>query len=214
MAKAKKTVVTLKKLSVDRPTPSSSKDVIPTVTVEGKDIRKYVEAVAKAKEAKEEQDSVKPAVLGIGVPEIMSYNCDNPDSPVSSVRLIDDTAAEVVVSLQNRYSSVSPEAAIAALVEVGVQDVNDYIQEEMAVKFNTAAFHKADGTFNAELFIAVREALAAVAKKFNVSGELIEKDKVVRPNANFHTDRWHDFTAYQNERLHEAMPTVVQVAVR
>lgn len=212
--KTKKPVLTLKKLSTERPLPASCKEVIPTVFVEGRDIKRYVEAAAKAKEAKADQDEVKPAVLDLGIPEIMERNCGHPDAPQTSVRLIDEADGEVVVSFQDRYQAVNPEAAIQALVAAGVQDVNDYLQEEMVVKFDAKQFHTADGKFNAELFVAVREALAGVAKKYGVAGELIEKEKVVKPNANFHARRWHDFTPEQNEALSEVLPNTVQVSVR
>jgi len=214
MAKPKKPVLVLKKLSTDRPIPPSADATIPTIFVEGQDIKKYVDAAKKAKEAKADQDSVKPAVLALGVPEIMERNCANPRAPVTSVRLIDEADSEVVLSFQDRYSSVNPDAACAALVAAGAKDVNDYIQEEMVVKFDQKVFYTADGKFNAELFVAVREALAGVAKRFGVEGEIIDKEKVVCPNANFHTRRWSDFTALQNEILSEVLPNTVQVQTR
>jgi len=208
-----KPVVTLKKLSLERPATKTKKD-IPIIRVEGDQIKEYNKAVADVKEAKEIQDEIKPAVLELGIPEILTINCGDPDNAVASVRLIDDTGAEAVVSFKDQYRAVSPQAAVDLLVAFGVKDVNDYLQEEIVPTFDTKAFYTADGKFNAELFVAVRDALQKVSAQFGLAGELIGKDKVVKPNANFHDLRFRRFSACQNEVLTEVLPNTVSVTAK
>jgi hypothetical protein len=210
---------------VETATPSAKKTKYPEVAHKG--VAELVRLEGVFKEAKANLDLAKAEVSLAGAKTVIKHNCTAID-PVSSARLYEVikneetgevSRSEVMVSFQDRYSQANPEAADALFEAMG-KDVNDYVVETAAIKFDSSFFITADGEFNKKAFDAVNAAMAKVLedlKKKKVVAETavspISCTAMVIPKPDFHKRRFKELTVDQNVAVMEVLKNTVSVKV-
>ena len=170
-------------------------------------IRDFCRYAALEKKYKGLKSLLQPHLVRAAVREVFSRNTANPGAPIVSVTLTDtEGEATAMASFKDSYPEVDPEVACEQLYdELGIQDINDYLEERVVGKFNNDMFvDKATGKFNKRLF-------KKVAAEEGVSSPLTLTRKAV-VKANFHGRRWVEFpTAEDQEVLFQVIPNTVSI---
>jgi len=204
----------LKKLPrrlVRKSEPTRTSDIL-TIEISGTDVRDYNEAAAEKKAAEETMKELAVLLKEEALVEILPRNCADPASPISSVVLVDDRGESIRVSFTSKYNNTDPalvEKTFDMLEEANAKlDVNDYVVETLAAKFNSKVFLADDGSFSRVRYERFFTAIQAVADSLKVENPL-STEKVVIPKPDFHERRWKDFTAAQQVPLTLALPNTV-----
>lgn len=210
---------------VETAAPSAKKTKYPEIAHKG--VADLVRLEAVFKEAKANLDLAKADISAVGAKAVIKHNCAAVD-PVSSVRLYevvkDESTgevarSEVMVSFQDRYSQANPEAADALFESMG-KDVNDYVLETAAIKFDNSFFITADGEFNKKAFDMVNAAMTKVVdelKKKKIVAETavspISCAAMVIPKPDFHARRFKELSVDENVAVMEVLKNTVSVKV-
>lgn len=116
--------------------------------------------------------------------------------PTSSVRLpgIDD---DLTYSFQNKYSTVSEDAADALFEELEA-DADNYLLQTVKAKFDDKVFINGDGEFDEARYNAFKAAIDAVAAQFGIESPL-DTEIVVSVKPDFHELRFKDFKSVDKQ---------------
>ena len=203
------------------PAKSKKTSSMPSVEVAGMLLKRFSEAKSRLADAAVVVEELEPMVRNKGLSGLFEYNIANPDAPTPSVRLVDDTGARVVVTMQNRYSAINVEAADAVFTACG-GDINNHLQMTVAAKFDSGIFISAEGTpsageFSKKIFEAYQTAVDKVTKDLITRGLLpvdtvcpLSSAPVASVRAGFHTERWAVYKdASQQESIHEVVKATV-----
>jgi hypothetical protein len=215
----------LKRTQIVETAPASKKgSKLPELATKG--VARYVEIEAQFKVLDAELKLAKVSLAKAGSTGVIKHNVSAVE-PVSSVRLyetvkVEETGelarSEVVVSFQDRYSVANPEAA-ESLFEAMGKDVNSYVHETAAVKFNSDIFI-VNGEFNQKVFDVINASVKKavedlVKKKVLPEGAVspLATSTVVVPKPDFHARRFKDFTVEENESITEVLKNTVTIKV-
>lgn len=195
-----------------RKAPPTRKSDILTIEISGTDVRDYNNAVAEKKAAEEVMKELAPLLKEEALVEILPRNCAEPNTPISSVILVDDRGDSVRVSFTSKYNSTDPlvvEETFAAIEKVNPAcDINDYVVETLSAKFDSKVFLDKEGNFSRVIYERFRNAIEAVAEQLKVENPLTT-EKVLIPKPDFHERRWKEFTATQQVPLTTALPNTI-----
>jgi len=206
----------LKRLKTKTVTPPSKPGEAPTINIDGDIIKQYVEAAKQMKRAEEVLSDLRPEVLEVGHSEIYRRSIENPITPVTTVRLKDETEEELMVIFTSRYKEVADIDGLESLFEVLRQngqevDENDYVQEKMQITFDSSALCEPDGKFSQVKYDKFRKAIEKVAADLDMACP-IETKKVVTPLPKFHQARWMVFPDFDTQKkLSDVCPNVTQI---
>lgn len=189
---------------------------MPEVVVRGTFLQKYYLAAEALKEAEAIVKDLKPQVLKVGVQEVLSLNTEAGTNKYSSVKLIDQTGAEVRVTMQDSYPAAD-EAAVSDVFdnelitkEGSKADVSDYVLETAKASFDSNVFIRND-EFDQERYDLFYAAIKSVADRLGVPVPLSTK-KVVTAKPSFHENRFKQFSLPQQLRINEVLPCKTMVA--
>lgn len=235
----------LKTLTVKTTTTSAAKasSKIPVFVTNARDINPatrtqsetYLATYAKAVREKKICEAViaenEPKVKGEALGHLFETNVSSPLNPVSTVRLVDkdtlnsDTPLAVRVSCTAKYSAVGNAEAADVLFEEMGGDINDFLQQRVAAKFNDKIFISQigddKGEFSKRLYDMYRKAMEAVtaeAIRKNLLPEgaacPLETYEVVSVREDFHVTRWSAFpTVEDQQRVSEVIKNTVTATV-
>jgi hypothetical protein len=189
----------LKKLRVKMAAaPATKPGEIPVVTIEGDLIKQYNSADGQAKAAKAVMEDLRPEILELGLREIFERSVAHPKEPSLTVKLQDEQAEVLRVQFTARYLQVADLEGAEELFgslrgpDGKPVDINDYLQETVAAKFNCGVFLDTDGKFQQTVYDKFRTAIERVASQLKVPCPL-ETTKEVRPLPSLHEKRWEAF---------------------
>lgn len=208
----------LKKLKVKMTAAVASKPGdIPTVTIEGDLVKQYNKADAQMKAAKAVMDDLRPEILELGTTEIFKRSTDDPKNPTCTVKLQDEEAEVLRVQFTSKYGKVADVEAAEELFEELTDadgkpvDINDFLQETVAAKFNCDVFNDTDGKFQQKVYDKFRMAIEKVARELGVPCPL-ETEKVVAVLPSLHEKRWSTFPDPAVQvRLSQVCPNTTQI---
>lgn len=187
---------------------SSVKKVLLTVDT----VSKFRGAEKKLKLAETEVYKLKAEVAALGKNHIIHENCEAKAFAVQSVRLMDPSGDEAVVTWQDKYSAV--DGAKVPLVEtafgkVGL-DVNGYVRETAVCKFDGEVFFSETGEFDHDMYDEVLSALDSIARRRGKENPLSMKPVfVVRDD--FNSKRWSEIKIQDQPAISAVLPNTVTV---
>ena len=208
----------LKKLKVRMAAaPATKPGDIPVINIEGDLIKQYITADAQAKAAEAVMKDLRPEILELGTAEIFKRSVGDPKNPTPTVKLQDEQNEVVRVQFTAKYGKIADVDAVEELFDAARDskgkkvDINDYIQETVAAKFNCDVFNGPDGKFQQAIYDKFRMAIEKVALQMEVACPL-ETTKVVVPLAVLHEKRWETFPdAAVQAQLSLVCPNTIQI---
>lgn len=207
----------LKKLKLKLEQAPPTKGDMPTLQIEGDSIAQYVAADRQMKDAEDVMKDLRPEILEAGLDKIFELNCQDPLTPVPTIKVTDDKNAVVRVQFTKKYSVVTDvdraEDLFDSLTDPDGKevDINAYVQEVVQVKFENAVFYDVDGKFKPEIYEAFEKAIGRCARKLGVASPIASK-KAVLPLESFHLKRFAVFPEVEvQKQLSLAMPNTVQI---
>lgn len=207
------------------------------VELPGDDVKKFNEAKRAMAEAEVTIKEIGPRIQAAGLEAIFQHNC-SPDTlePIKSVKVqgmeVDPEnpkgdpipGAICRVSFTSKYNNCDAgqvDATFAAFEPVGdppmPRDINDYVVETVAAKFDDTIWLNPDGSFNKAIYDKFRIAIERVANELGIKDELqkvrnplmTSRKVIVKPD--FHEKRFLEFNPDENKVLTEVLPNTVQL---
>lgn len=172
----------------------------------------YNDAAAAKKKADAEMKEMRPKLAepgSLGIQALFEENCAHPLEPITSVKLTDASGAVCRMSFTARYGAAEAEQ-VSAVFDATGQDINEYVVETVAAKFDNAVFLDAEGNFDKNVYDKFRIAIGKVAKELGVVCPLATT-KVVVVKPDFHERRWKDFTVAQQKEISAVLPNTVSL---
>jgi len=194
-------------------TAKTTGDDMPTFRLPGDVVTRYNKASADAKDADARLKAARLPLATAGLNHFLNARCGGQD--ISSIKLVDDNAAVVRYTFQDRYSAADAEPVDRVMEDLGA-DINDWVAETVKASFDSGFFTTADGEFDQKAYDETVKALEVVCKKLGKANPLSCK-KVVQPKPTFHAKRFVEFDAAANKRLTEVLPntqTLTPVAAK
>jgi hypothetical protein len=186
----KKTLNSLSIPTTGTSKPSSKAPKFVPFKLRGRAVSKFCRAAkceAAAKKAKEEH---KAGFFKKALEVLFRHNLDNPETPMTTVKVSDDGEGIVNVSFKNQYSTVADkDRAVEVLNTVGAENVNDLLVETVKAKFDMSVFANEDGSLNQDLYVEMVEAISKIATKHGKPMPL-SSEIVVTTKTDFHARRW------------------------
>ena len=205
--------------SIDLPDADTKKSSnnIPSVPVEGDTVTRYNEACDQIDKAEAVINELKPVLHEVGLQAVFEHNVAHASEPkeiLSSVNLTDSEGEVCQLSwtrkdLKNDKAQVQAEFNRLRTVEGKKADVNEFAGFEPVAKFDAKVF-VVDGKFDEKRYKAFMDAIAKVAKGFNVDNPL-SCTKVLKPKPDFHDRRWQVFDVEANLAIQTVLPTQVNL---
>lgn len=205
-------------------------DEIPVVQIEGDICKRFNEAKKQIKDAEGVIKELEGTIHQRAMERIFAHNCATDClKPLTSVKLQDITVDEedeevrtpgevTRVSFTSRYNNCDTAQVDAAFQEFPGRDINDYVVETIAAKFDDSVFMDADGNFDLTAYNKFRLAIEKVAKDLGmVDGEGKVKSplgtkRVLKTKPDFHERRFKDFDEEENFTLAKVLPNTIQCA--
>lgn len=220
---------------------TTKKDEIPVVQLEGDTCKRFNEAKKQIKDAEAVINELQKIVHSHAMTAIFAHNCDpNCLQPLTSVKLQDievdeedgtkRTPGEVTrVSFTARYNNCDTAQVDAtfsnfAPVSDGKggkvhRDINEYVVETIAAKFDDSVFMDAEGNFDLAAYNKFRLAIEKVAKDLGMidaeTGKVkspLGTKRVLKVKPDFHERRFRDFNEDENFTLANVLPNTIQCA--
>ena len=215
----------LKRLNIQDTAAIKATSEIPVKTIKGTLVRKFNKVKAEFDTAEAELKACRVGLLEIGLPKLFVENIGHPASPVTSIKLVDDTDSTVRLTFMDRYSPASPDAVDAVFKTLGA-DSNEFVQETAAASFDSKIFlvksgcrveGLSEGDFNMQVFVKYTQAIEQVTKQLIKDGQLPEgtpspltQSTRVLPKPGFHAERWANFPGMDDQQsLTEVLKNVV-----
>jgi hypothetical protein len=217
------------KVKVNAVAAAPSKDEIPVVQIEGDICQRYNEAAQQIKDATATINTLKGVIHQHAMEKIFAHNCA-PDclQPLTSVKLQDiqvdeedetiRTPGEVTrVSFTSKYNTCDTAQVDAAFQDFNGRDINNYVVETIAAKFDDSVFMDAEGNFDLTAYNKFRLAIEKVARdlgmvKDGVVQSPLGTKRVLVTKPDFHLKRFKDFNEEENFTLAKVLPNTIQVA--
>jgi hypothetical protein len=220
---------------------TAKKDEIPVIQMEGDTCKRFNEAKKQIKDAEAVIKLLESVVHEKAMTAIFAHNCDpNCLQQLTSVKLQDievdeeneskRTPGEVTrVSFTARYNNCDTaqvDATFSAFPPVSDgkggkvhRDINDYVVETIAAKFDDSVFMDAEGNFDLVAYNKFRTAIEKVAKDLGMidpeSGKVLSPlgtKRVLKVKPDFHQRRFRDFNEDENFTLANVLPNTIQCA--
>jgi hypothetical protein len=206
---------------------AKKKDEIPIVQIEGDTCKRFNEAKKAMKDAEAVIKELQPVIHQKAMERIFDHNCA-PDclKMLTSVKLQDlepdpedpedeekRVPGEVTrVSFTSRYNNCDAELVDATFADFKGRDINDYVVETIAAKFDDSVFLDADGNFNVAIYRKFVAAIDKVAKEVGLKASPLSCKRVLETKPDFHERRFKDFDAEENFTLAKILPNTIQCA--
>jgi hypothetical protein len=220
---------------------STKKDEIPIVQMEGDTCKRFNEAKKAIKDAEAVIKELEKVVHEQAMTAIFAHNCDpNCLQPLTSVKLQDvevDEEDETIrkpgevtrVSFTSRYNNCDTAQVDATFANFAPvpdgkggkvhRDINEYVVETIAAKFDDSVFMDAEGNFDLTAYNKFRMAIEKVAKELGMvdaeSGKVkspLGTKRVLKVKPDFHERRFRDFNEDENFTLASVLPNTIQCA--
>lgn len=205
--------------SIDLPDADTKKSSnnIPTIEVDGDTVTRYNEACDQMDKAEAVINELKPVLHEAGLQAVFEHNVGHADDPkaiLSSVNLTDSEGEVCQFSwtrkdLKNNAEQADAEFRRLRRADGKKADVNEFAGFEPVAKFDAKVF-MVDGAFDKKRYNAFMQAIAKVAKSFNVDNPL-SCIKVLKPKPDFHDRRWQAFDVEANLVIQTVLPTQVNL---
>jgi hypothetical protein len=216
-------------VKVNAPEDKPDKEEIPVVQIEGDICKRFNEAKKQMKDAEAVIKELQGTIHQRAMEKIFAHNCDpNCLKPLTSVKLQDVTVDEedesvrtpgevTRVSFTARYNNCDTEQVDAAFQDFKGRDINDYVVETIAAKFDDSVFLDADGNFDLVAYNKFRIAIEKVAKDLGMvkDGKVqspLGTKRVLKTKPDFHERRFRDFDEEENFTLAKVLPNTIQCA--
>lgn len=221
----------------------AKKGEIPVVKIDGDTCKRFNEAKKAIKDAEGVINELQGVIHEQAKQAIFAHNCDpNCLQALTSVKLQDQSYDEedeekknpipgevTRVSFTSRYNNCDTEQVDAAFgsfdpVPDGKggkvhRDINDYVVETIAAKFDDSVFMDADGNFDLVAYNKFRLAIEKVAKELGMvdaeTGKVkspLGTKRVLKVKPDFHDRRFRDFNEEENFTLTNVLPNTIQCA--
>lgn len=218
------------KVKVNETAEAPKKDEIPVVQIEGDTCKRYNEAQKQIKDAEAVIAELKSIIHEQAMTSIFAHNCvPNCLKPITSVKLQDvkvDEEDESIrepgevtrVSFTSRYNNCDTEQVDNAFQTFSGRDINNYVVETIAAKFDDSVFMDAEGNFDLMAYNKFRLAIEKVAKDLGMVGEdgkvksPLGTKRVLKTKPDFHERRFKDFNEEENFTLAKVLPNTIQCA--
>jgi hypothetical protein len=220
---------------------TAKKDEIPVVQMEGDTCKRFNEAKKQIKDAEAVIKELESVVHSHAMTAIFAHNCDpNCLQSITSVKLQDikvdeedETKREpgevTRVSFTARYNNCDTAQVDATFsnfppVPDGKggkvhRDINEYVVETIAAKFDDSVFMDAEGNFDLVAYNKFRLAIEKVAKDLGMidaeTGKVkspLGTKRVLKVKPDFHQRRFRDFNEDENFTLANVLPNTIQCA--
>lgn len=203
----------LKKLNVsvapEAPEEADKAKVI-LLTLTGTDVCAYVEADAQVKAWEKIMAEKRPNVRDAGLVELYRHNCESPEHPVKTVKVVDETGTACNVTIADTYgkAQLDPASLTPQLLRMGKTDPNVFISEKVAIKFDTSIFYDAEGNLREAFYLDVLTSMGLISRDHGVQNPFSSKI-VVSPNDGFAEKRWSEFKVEQQDAVSKMFPATV-----
>lgn len=185
----------------------TAKKSMPEILVEGFQLDHFVTCLAAAETANTALEAAKTAVKELALLPFFN-ECADKNAPISSIILHDSEGTRVRMTVQNKYPSLDATQG-SALFEGMNKDPGDYLAETVKVSFDSKVLVDAvTGEFNNNLYLAMANAMAKVAKDYGVENPLSSATQIVAKPA-FHAQRFVAFTPKQNVQIQRTFPATI-----
>jgi len=179
----------------------------PEILVDGQYLSNLSHALDVAEAADRALEAAKITVKDVALLPYFQTCADN-NTMVSTVMLHDNGSTKVRMTVQDKYPSIDL-AQGTALFEGLSKDPGDYLTETVKVSFDNKVFvDTKTGEFNNNLYLAMYNALAKVAKDYGVENPLNSTTQVVA-QPTFHGARFASFTPKQNAQIQHVFPATI-----
>ena len=191
----------------------------------------YCDAVRAKKAAEAVIAENEPMVKAEALEHLFETNVASPLNPVSTVRMLDkDTMNDATplaarVSCTAKYSVVGNVEAVDELLESMGKDINDFVQQRIAAKFDDKVFLSKvgddKGEFSKRIYDMYRKAMEATTAEAIRKGLLplntecpLATFEVATVREDFHNARWSAFpTVEDQQRVSEVIKNTVTATV-
>jgi hypothetical protein len=186
----------------------------PQTKIAGNQVDLYVKACEALKAADAAKKETQEKVLSAGINLVLQTNLANPQNPVTTVEVLDDTGATAQVQFKDAYGIADGEAVSA--VFDGLRgpngkklDVNDFVHETVKATFDSKIFLDDKGEFSQARYDAFKRAIDSTAAALNVPSPLTCK-KMVTAKLNFHEIRWAAVPTLEAQKMiQQILPATV-----
>jgi hypothetical protein len=219
------------KVKVNEVAAAPKKDEIPIIQIEGDTCKRFNEAKKQIKDAEATINELEGVMHERAMEKIFAHNCA-PDclQPITSVKIQDvavdeddetiRTPGEVTrVSFTARYNNCDTAQVDAAFQAFAGRDINNYVVETIAAKFDDSVFMDADGNFDLVAYNKFRIAIEKVAKDLGMIDKVtgivkspLGTKRVLKTKPDFHEKRFKDFDEEENFTLAKVLPNTIQCA--
>jgi hypothetical protein len=223
----------------------ATKDEIPVITIVGDTCQRFNEAKKQIKDAEAVVKELEATIHEQAKLHIFKHNC-SPGclAKLTSVKLQDITIndeaedetpdriirGEVTrVSFTSRYNNCDTAQVDAAFADFPPvpdgkggkvhRDINEYVVETIAAKFDDSVFMDAEGNFDLVAYNKFRLAIEKVAKELGMidaeTGKVkspLGTKRVLKVKPDFHERRFRDFNEDENFTLANVLPNTIQCA--
>jgi hypothetical protein len=219
------------KVKVNETAAAPKKDEIPVVQIEGDICKRFNEAKMQIKNAEGVIKELEGTIHQRAMEQIFAHNCASEClQPITSVKLQDiavdeddetiRTPGEVTrVSFTARYNNCDTAQVDAAFQAFSGRNINNYVVETIAAKFDDSVFMDEDGNFDLVAYNKFRIAIEKVAKDLGMVDKAtgivkspLGTKRVLKTKPDFHDRRFKDFDAEENFTLAKVLPNTIQCA--
>jgi hypothetical protein len=219
----------------------TKKDKIPVVQIEGDTCQRFNEAKKAIKDAEAVIKELESTIHEKAMQHIFAHNCNtNCLQPLTSVKLQDvkvDEEDETIripgevtrVSFTAKYNNCDTAQVDATFANFPAvrgadgkpvhRDINDYVVETVAAKFDDSVFMDAEGNFDLTAYNKFRTAIEKVARELDMvdaeTGKVkspLGTKRVLKVKPDFHQRRFREFSKEENFTLANVLPNTIQCA--
>lgn len=221
----------LTSINLPKATDKKSRKNIPTVNVvteEGDVVKRYNEAYDAAEQAEADMKALVPILRKAGLEAVFNANCQatTVEERISSVNLVDvkmgipeteqepngETLMLTWTKKDVKCDDKQVNATFDGLITLANKkaNVNNYVRWMPQAKFDESAF-VVNGCYDEKRFKAFFDAVGKVAQRLGIDNPL-SCASVLKPVPEFHESlRWQQFDADANLKIHEVLPTQVNL---
>lgn len=196
---------------------------IAIVEIDGSLVSDYNSASLRLKQAEDDQQKNRAALLTLGLPLLLERCVANPDAAPASIKLQDELGQTVLFTGMNKYGVFDPEKAEPVFAGLGSK-IEDHAQFVATAKFDSNIFLAQEGTsageagkFSSKIFKAYQLAIDRVTAQLTRDGLLapetpspLHTGQVATVLPTFHTTRWRDFPSVEAQAaLFQVVPHTI-----
>lgn len=181
----------------------------PELKLSGDMVRDYVMADLAYDNAKRARDAAAEKIEEYGLGKIYETNFGNTESPVTSVKVIDETGSEVIVQNKAVYRAYNPKEVCEVMTSLKL-DPSKWLEEVAVLCVDPSAFLNEDGDFYDESFSEFANKVKAIAMESGLE-DAVSVDIKNTVKGNFHRVRNELLTPSKNVLLRKTLPNTVSL---